>query len=93
VVWSRHPAQRLTLPAFAKMQHVLVAPRERAGGIVDSVLEKNGLSRRVVVQAPIVPIMRLASAETRHAAAFSVLDGNRDESLSKIEREMSNQTG
>ena len=28
-----------------------VAPRERAGGIVDAVLEKNGLSRRVAVQA------------------------------------------
>jgi DNA-binding transcriptional LysR family regulator len=52
LVWSRHSAQRLTLSAFAKMEHVLVAPRERAGGIVDSVLEKNGLSRRVAVQAP-----------------------------------------
>lgn len=52
VVWSRHPSRRLTLSAFAKMEHVLVAPRERAGGIVDSVLEKNGLSRRVAVQAP-----------------------------------------
>ncbi|HEY7713754.1 MAG TPA: LysR family transcriptional regulator [Candidatus Binatia bacterium] len=52
LVWSRHPSRRLTLPAFAAMEHVLVAPRERAGGIVDSVLEKNGLTRRVAVQAP-----------------------------------------
>ena len=51
VVWSRHRAQRLTLAAFAAMEHVLVAPRERAGGIVDAVLEENGLSRRVAVQA------------------------------------------
>lgn len=34
------------------MEHVLVAPHECAGGIVDSVLEKNGLSHRVGVQAP-----------------------------------------
>jgi len=64
VVWSRHWAQRLTLSAFAKMEHVLVAPRERAGGIVDSVLEKNGLSRRVAVQAPtflIVPYLLIGT--------------------------------
>lgn len=64
VVWSRHPSHRLTLPAFATMEHVLVAPRERAGGIVDSVLEKNGLSRRVAVQAPtflIVPYLLIGT--------------------------------
>jgi DNA-binding transcriptional LysR family regulator len=76
VVWSRHPSQRLTLSAFAKMEHVLVAPRERAGGIVDSVLEKNGLSRRVAVQAPtflIVPYLligttRIATVPRRMAS-------------------------
>jgi DNA-binding transcriptional LysR family regulator len=51
LVWNRHPSRRLTLAGFAAMEHVLVAPRERAGGIVDTVLEKNGLSRRVAVQA------------------------------------------
>lgn len=64
VVWSRHSAQRLTLSTFAKMEHVLVAPRERAGGIVDSVLEKNGLSRRVAVQAAtflIVPYLLIGT--------------------------------
>jgi DNA-binding transcriptional LysR family regulator len=64
VVWSRHPSHHLTLSAFAKMEHVLVAPRERAGGIVDSVLEKNGLSRRVAVQAPtflIVPYLLIGT--------------------------------
>jgi DNA-binding transcriptional LysR family regulator len=64
VVWSRHPAHRLTLSAFAAMEHVLVAPRERAGGIVDAVLEKNGLSRRVAVQAstfPIVPYLLIGT--------------------------------
>jgi DNA-binding transcriptional LysR family regulator len=64
LVWSRHPSHRLTLPAFAAIEHVLVAPRERAGGIVDSVLEKNGLSRRVAVQAPtflIVPYLLIGT--------------------------------
>jgi len=51
LVWNQHPSRRLTLAGFAAMEHVLVAPRERAGGIVDTVLEKNGLSRRVAVQA------------------------------------------
>ncbi|HEX9146597.1 MAG TPA: LysR family transcriptional regulator [Candidatus Binatia bacterium] len=64
LVWSRHPSHRLTLTAFAAMEHVLVAPRERAGGIVDSVLEKNCLSRRVAVQAPtflIVPYLLIGT--------------------------------
>ena len=64
VVWSRHSAHRLTLSVFAAMEHVLVAPRERAGGIVDAVLEKNGLSRRVAVQAStflIVPYLLIGT--------------------------------
>ena len=64
LVWSRYLSHRLTLSAFAAMEHVLVAPRERAGGIVDSVLEKNGLSRRVAVQAPtflIVPYLLIGT--------------------------------
>jgi LysR family transcriptional regulator, nod-box dependent transcriptional activator len=52
LVWKDHPVQRLTLAGFAAMEHVLVAPRERPGGIVDAVLEKNKLPRRVGVQAP-----------------------------------------
>jgi DNA-binding transcriptional LysR family regulator len=79
VVWSRNPSQRLTLSAFAKMEHVLVAPRERAGGIVDSVLEKNGLSRRVAVQAAtflIVPYLligttRIATVPRRMAGELA----------------------
>jgi DNA-binding transcriptional LysR family regulator len=68
LVWNRHPARRLTLSAFATMEHVLVAPRERAGGIVDSVLEKNGLSRRVAVQASTFLILPyLLTATTRIA--------------------------
>jgi LysR family transcriptional regulator, nod-box dependent transcriptional activator len=50
LTWNRHHARRLTLSSFAAMEHVLVAPRERAGGIVDAVLDKHGLSRRVATQ-------------------------------------------
>jgi DNA-binding transcriptional LysR family regulator len=79
LVWSRHPSHRLTLSTFAKMEHVLVAPRERAGGIVDSVLEKNGLSRRVAVQAAtflIVPYLligttRIATVPRRMAGELA----------------------
>ena len=61
------------------MEHVLVAPRERAGDIVDSVLEKNGLSRRVAVQAPtflIVPYLligttRIATVPRRMAGELA----------------------
>ena len=31
LVWNRHSVERLTLTRFAAMEHVLVAPRERAG--------------------------------------------------------------
>jgi len=76
LVWNRHKADRLTLAGFAAMEHVLVAPRERAGGIVDSVLEKNSLARRVAVQAStflIVPYLltgttRIATVPLRMAA-------------------------
>ena len=50
VVWRGHEARRLTLARYAEMEHVLVAPRERAGGIVDDVLGAHGRSRRVAVQ-------------------------------------------
>src|SRR5262249_58468334 len=51
VAWTEHAAKRLTLSGFAAMEHVLVAPRERPGGIVDEVLERNKLSRRVAGEA------------------------------------------
>lgn len=51
LVAKDHPVKRLTLAHFAAMEHILVAPRERAGGIVDAVLKEHGLERRVAVQA------------------------------------------
>jgi DNA-binding transcriptional LysR family regulator len=50
VVWRGHPHRRLTLARFAAMEHVLVAPSERPGGVVDEVLAEHGLARRIAVQ-------------------------------------------
>jgi len=79
LVWNRHKVDRLTLTRFAAMEHVLVAPRERAGGIVDAVLEKIGLARRVAVQASsflIVPYLltgttRIATVPQRMAVELA----------------------
>ena len=68
LVWNRHSVDRLTLARFAAMEHVLVAPRERAGGMVDWVLEKSGLVRRVAVQAStflIVPYLLAGTTQVR----------------------------
>jgi DNA-binding transcriptional LysR family regulator len=62
VVRSGHPAlgRRVSARAFAKMNHVLVAPYGRLGGPVDGMLAEEGLHRRVVrvlptfVEAPFV---------------------------------------
>ena len=49
-----HPlaAKPLTAAQFAGLFHVLVAPRGRAGSIVDKVLAKQGRRRRVAVTVP-----------------------------------------
>ncbi len=54
LVRKGHPATRGKLdPArFASFDHVLVAPRNVAGGVVDTALEKLGLRRRVVLRLP-----------------------------------------
>ncbi len=47
-----HPQirKRLTMKAYLRCQHILVAPSGRPGGIVDSLLAKQGLKRNVVVR-------------------------------------------
>lgn len=53
LVWSDHAIKRrLTLARYCGLEHVLVAPGERPGGIVDRLLDERGLSRRVSVQVP-----------------------------------------
>jgi DNA-binding transcriptional LysR family regulator len=52
VVWSEHATRRLTLARYVQLEHVLVAPGERPGGIVDQALAERGLARRVSVRVP-----------------------------------------
>lgn len=51
IVRTGHPSikQRLSLKKYCSLSHVLVAPRARPGGIVDSSLEKLGRKRHVSV--------------------------------------------
>ncbi|HVH99597.1 MAG TPA: LysR family transcriptional regulator [Enhygromyxa sp.] len=60
VVWEGHASKRLSLSRYAQLEHILVAPGERPGGIVDRVLAEQGVTRRVSVQVPtflIVPYL------------------------------------
>ncbi len=49
IVRRGHPivGQRLTKKRFAELEHILVAPSGRGGGIVDDLLAQSGLVRRV----------------------------------------------
>lgn len=81
VVWSEHPIRRLSLSRYVKLEHVLVAPGERPGGVVDRMLADRGLSRRVSVQVPtfatvpylLVGTQRVATLPSRIAARFAEL--------------------
>jgi DNA-binding transcriptional LysR family regulator len=50
VVWQGHARRRLSLSSYAKLEHVLVAPGERPGGLADQALAAHGLTRRVSVR-------------------------------------------
>jgi len=50
IVWEKNSVRSLAPERYAAMEHILVAPRERAGGIVDAVLQERNLTRRVAVQ-------------------------------------------
>lgn len=73
-----HPyaSGRLTKKRYAELDHVLVAPGGKSGGVVDRVLEREGLGRRVSVQVPsflVVPRLlldsdRIATLPSRLAA-------------------------
>ncbi|KIG12258.1 Transcriptional regulatory protein [Enhygromyxa salina] len=78
VVWSEHASRRLSLSRYVKLEHVLVAPGERPGGVVDRTLAEQGLRRRVSVQVPtfssvpylLVGTQRVATLPSRIAARF-----------------------
>jgi DNA-binding transcriptional LysR family regulator len=44
--------KRLTLERYVEARHAMIAPRGRAGGIVDEVLTRMGLARRVAMRLP-----------------------------------------
>jgi DNA-binding transcriptional LysR family regulator len=46
------PAEPLSLEAYAALSHVLVSPRGEGPGLVDELLAKQGLSRRVALRIP-----------------------------------------
>jgi DNA-binding transcriptional LysR family regulator len=78
VVWAEHAVRRLTMARYVQLEHVLVAPGERPGGIVDRVLAERGLARRVSVRVPTflsVPYLllgtqRIATVPRRIAEVF-----------------------
>jgi DNA-binding transcriptional LysR family regulator len=54
VMRKGHPATKrpLTLERFVALRHAMVAPRGRAGGVVDDALAARGLTRHVVLALP-----------------------------------------
>jgi LysR family transcriptional regulator, nod-box dependent transcriptional activator len=78
IVSAAQAFRRLTPARFAALDHVLVAPRERAGGVVDEVLATLGLTRRVAVQIPTFLLLphvltgdRIATIPARMAAQLA----------------------
>jgi DNA-binding transcriptional LysR family regulator len=52
LVWRGARPRRLTRKGFAAMEHVLVAPWGRPGGVIDEQLAAHGLRRRIALQVP-----------------------------------------
>ena len=54
MVREGHPLARgrVTIERFAKARHAMIAPRGTAGGIVDDLLLRHGLARRVALRIP-----------------------------------------
>ena len=54
IVRANHPTvgKRLSLKTFAELGHVLVTPGGTTGGVVDDVLGKQGLRRRIALTTP-----------------------------------------
>jgi len=72
LVWKEHRLRRLTAARFADLEHVLVAPRERAGGVVDEVLSRRGVARRVAVQVPTFLVLPYVLVGTQRIATVPV---------------------
>jgi DNA-binding transcriptional LysR family regulator len=86
VVRAGHPrvGRRLTLEQYLSLDHVLIAPRGRPGGVVDAALAERGLTRRVSRYLPyyLVALELIAQADCvltmserlarRHARRFGL---------------------
>lgn len=72
VVRRAHPqvGKRLTLATYLKLGHVLVTPEPEAKGIVDVVLERRGLERRVELRLPHFLMVPAVVASTDLVAAL-----------------------
>lgn len=79
LVWTEHPIRRrVSLARYAALEHLLVAPSERPGGLVDRALAEHGLTRRVSVQIPnflavphfLIGTSRIATIPRRLAEQF-----------------------
>jgi DNA-binding transcriptional LysR family regulator len=55
-VRQKHPCKRLTLARYVQLPHLVVAPGNLTGNIVDSALAAQGLTRRVVVRVHTFPL-------------------------------------
>jgi DNA-binding transcriptional LysR family regulator len=73
VVRKGHPKVRgkLTLPTFVELDHVVIAPRGRPGGLVDTALRKRKLRRRVVQTLPFFAVAFELVAESDCVATVS----------------------
>lgn len=73
VVRAGHPALRkgaLTLEAFAKLSHVLAAPRRSGPAAVDNLLAERGLSRHIALVVSHFLVVPLVVAETNLVATL-----------------------
>ncbi len=68
-----HPVLRgkLTLDRFAELAHVQIAPRGRAGGVIDDLLAERGRSRRVARAVPYFVAALSLVAETDYVVTVS----------------------
>ncbi len=64
-----HSLRKLTLQSYLDLQHVLVSPWGRAGGVVDEVLAALGQVRRVALQVPSFLLLPQVLLGTRRVAA------------------------
>jgi DNA-binding transcriptional LysR family regulator len=73
VVRADHPTvgRKMTLERYIELGHILVSPRASRGGIVDDVLAKIGLTRRVAVVVPHFLVAPFLVEKTDHVLTLA----------------------